>query len=181
METSPGVFKKGAVFFEWNGSALIEVPGPPPAKLEPSYIGNMLVLPTGEILWMDLSGNAWLYASTGAPSPAWAPVIQGGTATTVSRGKTYRISGRNFNGFSQGAAYGDDAQAATNYPLVRITNRSTGHVFYARTHDHSTMAVAYSGTASTSYDVPALAETGLSDLAVVANGIPSAPITVTVQ
>ncbi|HEV8118434.1 MAG TPA: hypothetical protein VGQ32_07910 [Thermoanaerobaculia bacterium] len=181
METSPGVFKKGAVFFEWNGSALIEVPGPPPAKLEPSYIGNMLVLPTGEILWMDLSGNAWLYASTGAPSPAWAPVIQGGTATTVSRGKTYRISGRNFNGFSQGAAYGDDAQAATNYPLVRITNRSTGHVFYARTHDHSTMAVAYSGTASTSYDVPAGAETGLSDLAVVANGIPSAPITVTVQ
>jgi len=181
METSPGVFKKGAVFFEWNGSALIEVPGPDPSRNEPSFIGNMLVLPTGEILWTDLSGNAWVYASTGAPSAAWAPVIGTGANTTIGRGKTYRLSGKNFNGFSQGAAYGDDAQAATNYPIVRITNRASGHVFYARTHDHSTMAVAYTGTASTFYDVPAGAETGLSDLVVVANGIPSAPITVTVQ
>jgi hypothetical protein len=182
VETSPGIFKKGAVFFEWNGSALIEVPGPPPAKVESSYLGNMLVLPTGEILWTDLGGNAWVYTSTGGPNPAWAPVIQSGPpVTNIQRGKTYRISGQNFNGFSQGAAYGDDAQAATNYPLVRITNRVSGHVFYARTHDHSTMAVAYTGTASTFYDVPAAAETGLADLVVVANGIASAPITVSIQ
>jgi hypothetical protein len=32
--------------------------------------------------------------------------------------------------------YGDDSQAAANYPLVRITNDRTGHVFYSRTHDH---------------------------------------------
>jgi hypothetical protein len=32
--------------------------------------------------------------------------------------------------------YGDDPQAAANYPLVRITNNRTGHVFYSRTHDH---------------------------------------------
>ena len=32
-------------------------------------------------------------------------------------------------------------QAATNYPLVRITNIINGHVQYTRTHDHSTMAV----------------------------------------
>jgi hypothetical protein len=89
--------------------------------------------------------------------------------------------GRNFNGFSQGAAYGDDAQAATNYPLVRLTNRATGHVFYARTHGHSTMAVAYSGTASTEYDVPAGMETGNADLVVVTNGIPSAPLAVRIR
>jgi hypothetical protein len=43
------------------------------------------------------------------------------------------------------------------------------------------MAVAYSGTASTFYDVPSSMETGASDLVVVTNGIPSAPIAVTVQ
>jgi hypothetical protein len=64
---------------------------------------------------------------------------------------------------------------------VRITNRATGHVFYARTHDHSTMAVAFTGLASTQYDVPAGMETGLADLVVVANGIASEPITVKVQ
>jgi hypothetical protein len=80
-----------------------------------------------------------------------------------------------FNGMSQGAAYGDDAQAATNYPLVRITNLETGHVFYSRTHDHSSMAVASDDVVSTHFDVPAVQEPGLSKLEVVANGIPSEP------
>ena len=101
--------------------------------------------------------------------------------TDLSRGRTYHLSGRNLNGLSQGAAYGDDAQAATNYPLVRITNRASGHVFYARTHDHSTMAVAFAGIASTQYDVPVDAETGLADLVVMTNGIASVPITVNVH
>ena len=65
---------------------------------------------------------------------------------------------------------------------MRITNNSTHHVFYARTHNHSSMGVA-TGTAivSTNFDVPAGAETGLSTLEVVANGIPSAAVTVTVN
>jgi hypothetical protein len=180
VETSPGIFKKGARFFEWNGATLTEVPGPAPAKLEPSYLGNMLVLPTGEILWTDISGNAYVYTSAGGPNPAWAPRIAT-TPAIVTRGKTYRLSGFNLNGLSQGAAYGDDAQAATNYPLVRITNRATGRVVYARTHDHSTMAVAFSGIASTQYDVPASADPGPSDLVVITNGIASAAIAVTVQ
>jgi hypothetical protein len=94
---------------------------------------------------------------------------------------TYTISGTQFNGLSQGAAYGDDSQSATNYPLVRITNLGTGHVFYARTHDHSSMGVA-TGAAivSTLFDVPVNAELGDSDLAVVTNGIASQSISVTI-
>ena len=41
---------------------------------------------------------------------------------------------------------GDELNAATNYPLVRITNMASGHVAYARTHDHSTMGVATGST-----------------------------------
>jgi len=70
----------------------------------------------------------------------------------------------------------------SSYPLVRITNNSTKHVFYARTHDHSTMAIATGKKiVSTNFDVPKSAETGASSLVVVANGIPSAPVSVTVQ
>jgi hypothetical protein len=66
--------------------------------------------------------------------------------------------------------------------LVRITNTATGHVFYARTHDHSTMAVATGRTpVSTMFDVPAAAETGASTIEVVANGIASRPLAVTIQ
>ena len=81
---------------------------------------------------------------------------------------------------SQGAAYGDDIQAATNYPLVRITNNKTGHVFYSRTHDHSSMAVASDDLVYTHFDVPANQEMGESELVVVANGIPSRPVSVDV-
>jgi hypothetical protein len=100
----------------------------------------------------------------------------------VTRGSTYAISGTQFNGLSQAAAYGDEEETATNYPLVRITNQATGHVFYARTHDHSTMAVATgSALVSTNFDVPASMETGASSLEVVANGITSASVSVTVN
>ena len=180
VQTSPGIFKRHSNFYEWNGTSLVDVPAPPPANSEPSYLGNMLVLPTGEILWTDISGHAWVYSSSGSPLPSWRPTIDAAT-TTIARGSTYLISGHNLNGLSQGAAYGDDAQAATNYPLVRITNTATGHVFYARTHDHSTMAVAYSGSATTFYDVPASMEAGAASLVVVTNGIASAPLAVTVQ
>jgi hypothetical protein len=92
------------------------------------------------------------------------------------------VSGYLFNGLSQGAAYGDDAQSATNYPLVRITNRATGHLFYSRTHDHSSMGVGTSiGLVSTHFDVPATQEKGPSELVVVANGIPSSPVAIDVQ
>jgi hypothetical protein len=63
---------------------------------------------------------------------------------------------------------------ATSYPLVRITNLATKHVFYARTHNFSTMGIATGSTiVSASFDVPATAEAGSSSLVVVANGIPS--------
>ena len=51
--------------------------------------------------------------------------------------------GTQFNGLSVGPDYGDDCINATNYPIVRLTNKSTRHVFYARTNDHSTMGIAY--------------------------------------
>ena len=105
-----------------------------------------------------------------------------GTFATGGRGAKYKISGRQFNGLSQAASFGDEDETATNYPLVRITNNASHHVFYAKTHDHSTMAVA-TGKAivSTNFDVSAGMETGASSLVVVANGIPSKAVSITVN
>jgi hypothetical protein len=158
----------GLASYEYDGTKFTTVPGTP---------GSLMLLPTGEVL----VGGTEVYTSSGTYSPAWAPTIT--TApTTVLRGSTYKISGTQFNGLSQAAAFGDEYQTATNYPLVRITNNSTGHVFYARTHDHSTMGVATgTKTVSTNFDVPAGMETGASLLVVVANGIPSQAVSVTVN
>jgi len=145
----------------------------------PATYGSLMVLPTGEVLVGG--GTTSLYTSSGTYQTAWAPAISN-SPTTVTRGSTYTISGTQFNGLSQAGAFGDELQTATNYPLVRITNNGTHHVFYARTHDHSTMGVATGSTVvSTNFDVPATMETGASTLQVVANGIPSAAVAVTVQ
>ncbi len=141
--------------------------------------GSLMVLPTGEVLVGG--GTTETYTSPGTYQTSWAPTIST-YPSTVTRGSTYSISGTQFNGLSQAAAFGDELQTATNYPLVRITNNSTQHVFYARTHDHSTMGVATgTATVSTNFDVPATMETGASTLVVVANGIPSVAVSITVQ
>jgi hypothetical protein len=143
-------------------------------------VSPILVLPTGQVFAARFSA-AEVYNPKGTYQQSWAPVITT-FPKTVTRGSTYKISGQQFNGLSQAAAFGDEFETATNYPLVRITNKATHHVFYAKTHDHSTMGVA-TGKAkvSTNFDVPAGTETGASTLEVVANGIPSKRVNITVN
>ncbi|HSY13442.1 MAG TPA: hypothetical protein VK976_14725 [Verrucomicrobiae bacterium] len=172
VSASPLIFQNGVEFFEWNGSTLTEVPAVPNSPTDSSWYGRMLVLPTGQVLYTDGSADVEIYNSTGSPYPGIAPsaVI---TTAILSRGSTIKLQGKKFNGASQTNFYGDDAQAATNYPIVRITNINSGHVFYCRTHDHSTMAVGYNGPTYTQVDIPSNMETGASYLEVVVNGIAS--------
>jgi galactose oxidase-like protein len=162
------VLGNSGTMYEFNGSTLTSTT---------VGFGSLIVMPTGEVL---VAGSA-AYTSTGTYKSSWAPKITSFPAT-VTRGSTYKISGQQFNGLSQAAAFGDEFGTATNYPLVRITNQSTGHVFYAKTHDHSSMGVATGkATVSTNFDVPAGMETGASSLVVVANGIPSKAVSITVE
>jgi hypothetical protein len=172
MMTSPGVHDlPGAAFFEWNGSVLSQITGPPNAPNDFSQVGHLLMLPNGQILFTDLSSNVELFTSNGSNYTGWTPSVLL-TSATLQRGSTIRLSGFKFNGASQNNAYGSNFQDATNYPLVRFTN-SSGQVYYARTHDHSTMAVGYSGPTYTYVDIPATIPTGGYNLQVVVNGIPS--------
>ena len=105
-------------------------------------------------------------------------------------------SGHAGNGLSQGGASstgGNGGNAGSGGGIAAnggsltvidstISNNSSGHVFYARTHNHSSMGVATGPKiVSTTFDVPLTAETGTSSLVVVANGIASTPVSVTVQ
>jgi hypothetical protein len=166
----PLVLGNSGTLYEFDGKKLI--PGP-----VAGFNTSLFVLPTGQVI---VAGSQ-VYTSSGKPSASWAPTITT-YPHTVARGSTYKISGTQFNGLSQAAAYGDENETATNYPLLRITNTASGHVFYAKTHDHSTMAVA-TGKAivSTNFDVPSGMEVGASTLVVVANGIPSKAVSVTVN
>jgi len=139
----------------------------------------LLQLPSGETLLT--ASTVKVYTSPGSPKPAWAPTISA-VPTALKRGRTYTVNGTQFNGLSQAAGFGDEFETSTNYPLVRITNKASGHVAYARTHDHSTMGVATGTTpVYTNFDVPDGIETGASTLQVVANGIASKPVKVKIK
>ncbi len=148
----------------------------------PSEAFAMLMLPNGDVLLTNLDNTVIQFYTPADKSydPSWAPVIKS-APRKVRAGKTYKICGIRFNGMSQAGDTSDDSQYATNYPLVRITNSKTGHVFYCRTHDHSFMGIASDRHVHTFFDVPSNIESGCSKLEVVANGIPSKPVHVCVK
>jgi hypothetical protein len=160
------------LFHEYNGASLTRVADPPNATNVP-YIGRMLLLPTGQVLFAAQTNEIYAYTYFSCPDAAWRPQIAS-APSSVLKFFSYSVSGTLFNGMSQAVGYGDDASAATNYPLVRIRHLATGKVRYCRTYDHSTMGVATGGaTVSTNFTVPADIEEGPSELCVVANGISS--------
>ncbi|HYL26688.1 MAG TPA: hypothetical protein VEW74_02575 [Candidatus Nitrosotalea sp.] len=179
VPASPGLYQSPASFYIYNGRKLTSIAGPPNEANDSSYNIRLLLLPTNQVLEDDGSGDIEIY-SPGSGSNRYAPTIKS-VPSTLTHGMTYKISGKLFNGMSQQNMYGDDVQQATNYPLVRITNNATGHVFYARTHDHSFMGVASMKTVSTMFDVPSGIETGASMIYVVTNGEQSNGVSVTIQ
>ncbi|WP_267222016.1 Kelch repeat-containing protein [Dyella silvae] len=158
--------------YEFDGTSLNPVPDPPNGGgTVETWYARMLLLPTGEVLLSTRSNDIRVYQADGTPDPSWAPQITS-CPSNLKPGFSYTVQGRQLNGLSQANSYGDDATMATNFPLVRITNSSTGHVRYCRTHDFSTMAVATGNVVhSAKFDVPSDIELGPSILCVVANGI----------
>ncbi|MBV9232916.1 MAG: hypothetical protein JO030_02635 [Candidatus Eremiobacteraeota bacterium] len=180
LAVSPGLYSPPAAIVLYNGTTIKQIPAFPNAPNDSSYNVRLLMLPTGEVLEADGSSDVEVY-TRGHHVKGIIPPQIASVPTTITHGNTYKISGRYFSGFSQTNFYGDDVQQATNFPLVQITNNGTGHVFYARTHNHSFMGIASHRRVSTMFDVPSGIETGASTLRVIANGVPSAGVSVTIN
>jgi hypothetical protein len=163
---------------EFDGTNLTQVPDPPDAAGSDTWECRLLLLPTGEVLCSTRSNNIQVYQPDGGPQPSWRPTITSAPAM-ISVKSTFTLQGQQLNGLSQANSYGDDAQMATNFPLVRL--ETGGQVYYCRTHGFSTMAVATgSATVSTQVDVPPGIPLGPAQLVVIANGIASTPAAVNV-
>jgi hypothetical protein len=177
--TFGAVFSRPTQLFDFNpatNSISPLSPAIPDASLNtsPVFPTRMLTLPTGQVLFSDSSNQAWLYTPDGTPSPALRPVLNG---ITYNGGGVFTLTGKQLNGQSAGAAYGDDDQMDTNYPLVRMAN-GTGNILYARTTNWSTFGV---GTGSALQTVnftlnPSLVTPGTYSVVVSGAGIASFPI-----
>ena len=173
----PGNYNPPTAFYEYNpvlnSFTAMSGPGSFTNNLSP-YVTRMLDLPDGTVLF-SISGNQlYDYQPAGAPLGAGQPSI---TSITTNYYRSYHLTGTLLNGISQGAAYGDDAQMNSNYPLVRMTNNSTGNVYYARSYNWSSTGVMTGTTlVTTEFIVPSNLTAGNYSLVVVANGNSSAPV-----
>jgi len=186
VEASPGVFNPPAHFFEFDGTSFTQVSDPTDAPNDTSFEGRFLMLPNGTVLYSNDGQSPTLpvvavYAPQGKPNKLWLPKRISVAASLTRGSKDNAISGKNFNGFSFGASYGDDVQQHTNYPIVMITNIGTGDVCFGRSHDFSTMGVFNTKAMKAKFDVPASCEAGASKLTVSVNGISSKPVAVTLN
>ena len=181
LAASPGLFQAPTHFWIYDGHTLTQTADTANAANDPSYVGRMVVLPTGQVMWDDGSGDLEVFTSAGIPNPKWAPSFTWSGSTTLTRGVVYSLSGTQLSGVTTGASYGDDNQSSTNYPLVRITNTGDGTVTYARTARVGTYRVQPGFASTITFIVPGSTPAGASSLEVVANGIASAPLNVTIN
>jgi hypothetical protein len=163
-------FSPPTYFFEYDGTQFIRTIDPK-NNGGPPYVGRMLIVPSGKILFA--AGTVHMYSPDGTPDPSWQPTITD-VASDLIPGETYVLKGTQLNGITTGCSYGDDAMMATNYPLVRLRFTATNDLVYCRAFDPSTMGFATGSTeVSVHFTVPANCETGDASIEVVANGIAS--------
>lgn len=117
----------------------------PNLPYEGCYPTRMLILPTGQLLFSDDSAQLWVYTSSGQPNPQLRPSI---TNVTYLGDGTFRLTGLQLDGQSAGAAYGDDDQMDSNYPIIHMVDAG-GNVFYARTFNWSKITVGDGGGSET--------------------------------
>ncbi|HTA27793.1 MAG TPA: T9SS type A sorting domain-containing protein [Bacteroidia bacterium] len=142
-----------------------------------SYQTQMLDLPDGTVLVSvsqssSYSNSYMIYTPGSGPIPQGKPTINTVVPQTCNN---YLITGKLFNGISEGAAYGDDWQMETNYPIVRLTDGT--NVYYATTTDWNRIGAIQTDSLEDSahFSLPSIPG-GTYSLVVVANGFASNPI-----
>jgi hypothetical protein len=147
-----------------------------------SYNLSLLDLADGTVLFSkgnglpDPKGQLYVYQPDGEPLASGKPTLYN---ISWNADGSLHLSGTLFNGISEGSAFGDDAQEASNYPLVRFID-SSGNVLYGRTYNWSSTGVRTGNTVVTTESTmpAAVADSpGTYSIQIVANGIASDPVT----
>jgi hypothetical protein len=175
-----GLFQPPTKIFEFNpvaGTTVEITPAGDPHLLVPSFVTRMLTLPTGQVLFADSSAQLWVYTGDGGPNPALRPVVNN---VAYHGGGIFTLTGKQLNGQSAAAGFGDDAESDENYPIVRLTS-STGNVYYCRTSNWSTVGVDGGAALQTvNFTLNPAVTAGNYALTVVGAGIPSFPVFVNI-
>lgn len=170
------VFTSPTSYFEFdpvaNTYARQNSPYGPLTDDRATFTTCMLCLPNGQVLYSDQSSQLYVYTTVGSALSIARPALN--TVGWYGNGRL-KLRGTKFNGLNAGAAYGDDLQMDSNYPLVRFS--SGGNVYYGKTINWSSTGVS-TGNEVVETDLIYPSEVNNSpntpfSMFVVANGVPS--------
>ena len=183
-----GNYNSPCTFFEFDPVAgTLAASGDAPNSNCPTFVGRLLVLPSGDIFWAREDDSAfYLFRSSDVPDNAWRPAITAAPAS-IAAGASAAVSGTQFNGLSNASAYGDDYTAATNYPIGAAGGPAAQRRALLPYRQSQRRNAAEHGrrhrrapSITTQVTVPGDVPPGAYNLVVVANGIPSPPVAVTI-
>jgi hypothetical protein len=142
---------------------------------------TFLDLPDGNVLMAldqdyGASTQFWEYTPGSEPIAQGKPTIN---SVLPDGCPNYKLTGKLFNGISEGSSFGDDLQNATNYPIVRLTNGT--NVYYARTSLWNRIGAVQTDSLEDTvvFTLPVI-PVGTYSLYVVVNGFASNPTLFTV-
>ncbi len=181
-QLSPGLFLNGCQFAEFDPVAgtLTNTVNNSFCPADSSFVGHLMIFPTGQIASMDYDTVIQLYTPAPGVVSAAVPTIIPASNSYLGGSKNNTLYGIQLNGLSENNFYGDDYQAATNYPLIRFTDTSN-KVWYGFTHDDSSHSIAPGTISFTKFDLNPAMPPGNYTMQVVTNGIGSNKVTVKIR
>jgi hypothetical protein len=179
---SPGLFNTGCHFAEYDPvtNVITLTNDGTQCPADSSYYGHLMILPTGQIASADFANQIFLYNPVPGVVSGVAPTIIPASNVYLGGSKNNILYGIQLNGLSENNAYGDDYQAATNYPLIRFTD-SNNNVWYGLTHDDSSHSIAPKTISYTKFDLNPSMPPGTYMMQVVTNGIGSNQVQVHIR
>jgi len=173
-----GTFSGPSQFFEFDPTAntIVAALNPPRNMNHSAFVGRLVVLPTGQVLYANGDRELWIYTPPAGIDPIVRPVVNKVAYTGLG---VFTLTGRQLNGQSSGSSYGDDVESDQNYPIVRLQNASG--VFYARTSNWSTNGVATGAVPETvDFTLPSGMPPGNYALIVSGSGVSGIPLFVNI-
>ncbi len=170
-----GGFGSATSFYEYdytnNTFTAVSAPGGGSTYGSAEFALAMLQLPDGGVFMIGGQGssNCYIYRPDGSPLAQGQPTAQ---KITKNSDGSYHLTGVGLAGISVGAAYGDDWQMASNYPIIRLTN-SSGTVKFGRSYNWTNTQVQNPNAVSADFTLPGGLAAGKYTLEVVVNGNPS--------
>lgn len=167
-----------SVILKWDGQNQVEILDEG-EFFRGANLGPMFPLPDGSIFMNKNTIGAngvGVYVPTtseAVPLSNSVPTITSAPASVFS-GSSFTLTGNTLTGVHEGGYQSEDMSCRTNFPIVRLTDPSSGYVYYCVTSDFTYRGIEPGVSSSCKVFIPPTVPLGTYNMQVVVNGVPSA-------